>query len=176
VFTLVTGGAASGKSAYAERLILGAGDMPRYYIATMQPFDAECRARIEKHRRMRAKKRFETVECYTSLQTVRLPERGAVLLECLGNLAANELFSPEGAGDDALSALTQGVEALLPQCETLVVVSNEVFSGGSRYEGDTLHWVRLLAEAGRALAARADNVCEVVCGIPVYYKGKEPVR
>ena len=56
MFTLVVGGAASGKSEYAESLVLQ--DLPRYYIATMQPFDGECRARIAKHRRMRAEKQF----------------------------------------------------------------------------------------------------------------------
>ena len=60
--TLVIGGAASGKSEFAEGLVLNAGNLPRYYIATMQPFDQECRARICRHREMRAKKRFETVE------------------------------------------------------------------------------------------------------------------
>ena len=61
--TLVIGGAASGKSEFAESLVLAAGDLPRYYIATMQPFDDECRMRIQRHREMRAKKRFETIEC-----------------------------------------------------------------------------------------------------------------
>ena len=46
MFTLVIGGAASGKSEYAESLLLGAPG-PRYYLATMEPMeDAECRARI----------------------------------------------------------------------------------------------------------------------------------
>ena len=91
VFTLVIGGAASGKSEYAEGLVLASPHLPRYYIATMEPFDDEGRARVEKHRKMRADKQFETVECYTGLTSVRLPRRGTVLLECVGNLAANEL-------------------------------------------------------------------------------------
>ena len=37
MFTLVVGGAASGKSEYAEQLILRAGALPRYYVATMEP-------------------------------------------------------------------------------------------------------------------------------------------
>ena len=41
MFTLVVGGAASGKSEYAEQLILRAGALPRYYVATMEPFGAE---------------------------------------------------------------------------------------------------------------------------------------
>ena len=41
MFTLVVGGAASGKSEYAEQLILRAGALPRYYVATMEPFGAK---------------------------------------------------------------------------------------------------------------------------------------
>lgn len=171
MFTLVIGGAASGKSELAERLAVEAGPGPRTYIATMQPFDGECRARIRRHRAMRAEKGFETVECYTHLDRVRLPQGGTALLECMSNLAANELYSPDGAGEDAPAAILAGVESLLRQCGTLIVVSNEVFSGGSQYEGDTLRYLRLLAQINRALAARADRVCEAVCGVPVWHKG-----
>lgn len=94
MFTLVVGGAASGKSEYAEQLILRAGALPRYYVATMEPFGAEARARIARHRVLRAQKRFETIECPVGLSRVLLPARGAALLECLSNLAANELYSP----------------------------------------------------------------------------------
>lgn len=96
MFTLVVGGAASGKSEYAEQLILRAGALPRYYVATMEPFGAEARARIARHRVLRAQKRFETIECPVGLSRVLLPARGAALLECLSNLAANELYSPAG--------------------------------------------------------------------------------
>ena len=63
MLTLVTGGAASGKSEYAERLA-AACDGPRVYIATMRPLDKESVARIEKHRAARADRRFSTIELY----------------------------------------------------------------------------------------------------------------
>ena len=173
MFTLVIGGSASGKSEYAEGLVLASPHRPRYYIATMEPFDEEGRARVEKHRRMRADKQFETIECYTGLSSLRLRQRGVVLLECVGNLVANELYSPNGAGNEAgaLSAIVDGVETLLSQCGDLVVVSNEVFTGGNRYAKGTEDYLRLLAQVNRALARRADRVCEVICGLPQYYKG-----
>lgn len=173
MFTLVIGGAASGKSEYAEALVLASPHRPRYYIATMEPFDEEGRARVAKHRRMRADKQFETIECYTELSSLRLRQRGVVLLECAGNLAANELYSPNGAGNaaDAFAAIVDGVEALLSQCAGLVVVSSEVFTGGNRYAEGTEDYLRLLARVNRALARRADRVCEVTCGLPQYYKG-----
>jgi adenosylcobinamide kinase/adenosylcobinamide-phosphate guanylyltransferase len=173
MFTLVIGGAASGKSGYAEGLVLASPHRPRYYIATMEPLDGEARRRVEKHRGMRADKRFETVECYTNLASVHLSGRGTVLLECIGNLSANELYSPKGAGNraDAAAAIVDGVEALLSQCGDLVVVSNEVFTGGADYAGGTEDYLRLVAEVNRTLAARADRVCEVVCGLPRFYRG-----
>ena len=170
MLTLVIGGAASGKSEYAERLVLQTA-LPRYYLATMQVWDAECAARVEKHRRMRAEKQFETLECPLHLGTVHLPARGTALLEDLGNLTANELYDPAGAGETAASAILDGLDRLAAQCEHLVVVSNEVFSGGANYAGDTDRYLKALAQVNNALAARADAVVRVVCGIPVYHKG-----
>ena len=91
--TLVTGGSGSGKSAFAEQEIVKLGTRRRIYIATMKPWDEECRRRIERHRVMRADKQFETIECYRGLDRLELPAAGkegeagnAVLLECLSNL------------------------------------------------------------------------------------------
>ena len=175
MMTLVVGGSASGKSAYAESLILAAKSWPRTYIATMEPFDEECLRRVEKHRSMRAAKRFETLECYTGLAAVHVPPDSVVLLECMSNLCANEMYSPRGSGDRAAEVILRGVERLRDQRGDLVVVSNEVFAGGRCYEEGTMAYLRQLAQINRRMAAMADNVCEVACGIPVYYKGKEPV-
>lgn len=167
---LVIGGAASGKSAFAESLLLQAEGV-RYYIATLHPFDLECCQRIEKHRAMRARKNFVTIERYTDLEGLVLPERGSVLLECMTNLVANEMYDPEGAGEGALESILQGVDRLRAQCDTLVIVSGELCSAGTAYAGDTLSYLRLLAAVNRRLAAQADAVYELVCGLPVCHKG-----
>ena len=172
MLTLVVGGAASGKSQYAEDLVLGS-PLPRFYLATMEVWDAECAARVEKHRQMRAQKQFATVECPLHLDTVQLPARGTVLLEDLGNLAANELYDPQGAGDNTVAAILAGVDRLTKQCTELVIVTNEVFSGGADYADDTHRYLLALAQLNNAIAARAHRVVRVVCGIPVYYKGVE---
>ena len=172
MLTLVLGGAASGKSEYAEALVLRSA-LPRYYLATMQVWDAECAARVEKHRKMRAQKQFETLECPLHLDRLALPGRGTVLLEDLGNLVANELYDPGGAGEHTAKAVLTGLERLAAGCSELIVVSNEVFSGGADYAGDTGRYLKALAQVNNALAARADHVVRVVCGIPVYYKGVE---
>ncbi len=172
---LVVGGAASGKSAYAEEMLCKLSrDLPRTYIATMEPFGAEACERIEKHRAARQGRGFETIECYVNLAGLELPHTGAALLEDIGNLCANELFSPNGAGDGAAEAILRGMERLQDTCSVLVLVSNEVFAGGADYAGDTARYLSVLADVNRKLAARADAVCEIACGIPDYYKGEEP--
>lgn len=167
MLTLIIGGAASGKSEFAEGQTL---KLPgrRIYLATMEPLGAEGRTRVEKHRRQRAGKGFETVERYTDLAGLRLPEGANILLECLGNLLANELYSLQGGGSQAVLA---GMEHLLSRSAHLTVVANETCSGGRDYAGDTLTYMRELARINRTLAARADLVVEVVCGLPNILKG-----
>lgn len=170
---LVAGGAASGKSRYAEKLLCAlSGDAPRIYIATMRPSGAEAAARIEKHRAQRAGRGFQTLERYVDLETADVPRGSAALLEDIGNLCANELYGPEGSGGGAADAVVRGVARLQELCRALVIVSNEVGAGGADYADGTARYLRVLGAVNRRLAARADGVCEVVCGIPVYYKGE----
>ncbi len=169
MLTFVMGGSKSGKSAFSEGLFPRPG--PHYYIATMEAFDEECRRRIQNHRAQRAGLGFETIERPHGLLGLTLPQKRRVLLEDMGNLIANELFSPQGAGEDTVEAVLMGIHRLMAQSESLVVVSNEVFLGGDRYAGDTLRYLRVLADVNRALAARAHRAVEVVCGLPIYHKG-----
>ncbi len=162
MFTLIIGGSASGKSEYAERHVLSMDGNP-VYIATMEPYGDEAKARIQKHQAMRAGHGFETIECYVNLSAAILPPDSNVLLEDLGNLTANELYRPDGGGREAI---LDGICSLLRQCRHLTVVTNEVFAGGQDYQGDTLRYLRTLAELNRTLAMQADRVVEVVCGLP----------
>jgi adenosylcobinamide kinase/adenosylcobinamide-phosphate guanylyltransferase len=165
--TLVIGGAASGKSEYAEALALAAG-APRYYIATMMPYGDEAHARIEKHRRMRAQKGFITLEQYTDIGQVQLEHGCTALVECLGNLAANTLFSPEGGN---VIEMLSGIAGLENTCKTLIVVTNDIFCDGVDYGESTIHYMQALSQLNNALATRFERIVEVVCGIPVYLKG-----
>ena len=152
MLTLIVGGSASGKSAFAENCAMEAGEN-RIYIATMQPMDNECLARIEKHRGMRAQKNFQTVECYTGLKQVRVPKDSVVLLECMSNLTANEIYAPEGVGEDRCSEeILAGVKALENQCRHLIIVSNEVFEGGTNYDPSTVRYLDMLGKINREIA------------------------
>lgn len=194
MFVLVTGGSGSGKSEYAEGRVLEFGNEKRYYIATMMCFDQESQKRVERHRKMRAGKGFETVERYLNLKTLDLMEvRGeagveedenvehqrcimdrkkstTVLLECMSNLAANEVFDPRGAGKMAAEEIKTGIDRLIGKCDNLVVVTNEIFSDGIEYDEETRVYMKILGEINGYMAEIADEVVEVVYGIPVYHK------
>ena len=167
---LVSGGASCGKSEYAESRIVSAGGERRIYIATMQVWDDEGRRKAEKHRRMRAGKGFETLERAAALTGEDIPEGADVLLECLANLTANECFGGEGA-DGCAQRIARSVAEIAAKARLLVVVTNEVFSDGCEYPAETMDYIRELGEANRLVAALADEVVEVVCGIPVFHRG-----
>ncbi len=175
MFTIVTGGAASGKSEYAEALVMSL-DGPRVYLAAMEPAGEEAARRIARHRALRAGKGFRTVECPSGLENAVLPAGANVLLEDLGNLAANEMFGPREAVPAQCTAETVAAEvlAVLPRCAHLTVVTNEIFSDGEDYPEETLQYMKALALAGRQLARHADTVVEVVCGLPNVLKGGLP--
>lgn len=108
---LVTGGAASGKSEYAEeriRELFRASGLPGkrlLYLATMQrDGSSETDSRIARHRQQRQGRGFETLEKACRLEDLKPADmneaadfsRCFVLLEDLGNLLANEMYLPEG--------------------------------------------------------------------------------
>ena len=170
MLTLVTGGSGSGKSAFAEDRVLSFGDAQRIYIATMHPFDEESHKRIERHQKMRAGKGFETVECYTGLKNVKLPAGCVVLLECMSNLVANEMFEEQGAHEQTVQEIMAGVKNLLRQADHVVIVTNEIFSDAAFFEGDMDTYLKDLGKINQETAQMADEVVEVVYGIPVYHK------
>lgn len=171
MIVLVTGGSGSGKSAFAEDKVLSFGEARRIYIATMYPFDMESKKRISRHRNMRAGKGFETVECYTNLKELLLPKDSVVLLECMSNLAANEMFQKDGAKESTVEEILEGVREIAGYVCHLVIVTNEIFSEAALYEGETETYRKYLGEINRRIGEMADQVYEVVYGIPLCVKG-----
>lgn len=190
---VITGGSGSGKSAYAEAQAVrlskaGNRNLKKYYIATMEPFGEETLCKIRRHREMRDGKDFCTVECYVNLAGLadRFPEieaetaagaagdkeacRPVVLLECMSNLAANEMYRPDGAKERAAECILQGVRKLCEYCRHVVIVTNEVCSEGTEDSAEMRQYKRVLSEINCALAQSADAVTEVVYGIPVEVK------
>ena len=170
---LLTGGSACGKSTFAEKLCTGLPE-PRFYIATMRPYDDECEKKIARHRELRRFKGFTTVEQYTDMQSVKLPSGCTALLECMCNLTANEMFDGQGQICDAYDKILSGIEVLEAQCGELIVVTNEVGADVRGYDAGTVRYIETLGRLNIALAERFDCVCELVCGIPLILKGELP--
>ena len=188
---LVTGGSGSGKSAYAEEALCGPASFPdrgqgnetgtqqdgqRYYIATMPSWDKETEKKIAKHRAMRAGKGFCTLEWYTDFEE-RLEradclgmEGADILVECLSNLTANEMYMEGGAGKNTADAVIRGILCLRDRCRNLVVVTNDVFSESAEDSPEMRIYKETLGRINCALAEAADRVTEVVCGIPCTVK------
>ena len=119
---------------------------------------------------MRKEKGFVTKECYTGLKEIDLPEHSTVLLDCMSNLTANEMFQEQGAKVHTVEEVIRGIDVLLQRCANLVVVTNEIFSDGCIYDDTTTEYICYLGKINQEMAKRAEQVVEVVCGIPIYHK------
>ena len=168
---LVTGGSGSGKSEFAENCCMKLPAVEKRYIATMQAYDEESRARIRKHQNARSGKGISTVEQGTHLEDVSLPKGCTALLECMSNLVANEMFAPEGRSEGCKEVILQGIRHLAAEAKHLVIVSNNIFEDGMEYDSGTKAYMRILGEINQEVAVLADQVYEVVCGIPIMIKG-----
>ena len=172
---LVIGGSGSGKSSYAEGLAVSlaeSGNIKKYYLATMQVCDEEGLQKVKRHRKLRSGKGFFTIEqpteIHRALEKMNCGERVA-LLECISNLTANEMFS-EGEIKPEMQVVgnvIRGIEALNRQVTHFVVVSNNIFEDGVIYDVSTMEYIHAIGKINQRLAALADQVVEVVVGIPV---------
>ena len=160
MFSIVTGGSASGKSEYAENIVPNTGS--RVYLATMEPFGAEAETRIARHRKLREGKGFETIECPVNIEKVLEACRGKdVLLEDLPNLVANEMFSSHA---HSTVGIAEQILDLAHISESLICVTGILTADGRKYDESTMKYLKELAAIERTLAAHADRVIEVVCG------------
>jgi adenosylcobinamide kinase / adenosylcobinamide-phosphate guanylyltransferase len=117
--TFVTGGARSGKSAYAERIAARSG-LAVTYIATMEAGDNELRARVARHRAQRPDA-WRTVEAPRALADAIAGARpeDAVLVDCLSLWVANHLFGL--GGDDPTPAVIESLEQALTSATNAVI-------------------------------------------------------
>ena len=181
MITLITGGARSGKSAFAESLFQD--DAQVVYLATARVTDDEMQERIRHHQQSRPPE-WATVEHTYDLHTVceLAHQPPVILLDCLSVLASNIMFDMTGDCErispdlqlqvenvvvDEVQRLTSGVQA---RCGRLVMVTNEV--------GDAIvpenHIARvyrdILGRVNQRVAAMCDEVYLVTCGIPLQLK------
>nr|WP_254448979.1 bifunctional adenosylcobinamide kinase/adenosylcobinamide-phosphate guanylyltransferase [Thalassococcus sp. S3] len=168
--TLVLGGAASGKSAYAESLAEIARKS-KAYIATAQAFDDEMRAKIDRHQTARGSG-WHTIEEPFDLATAlsQAPEDGVVLLDCATLWLSNHLL----AEHDLQKEQDKLLDALLGADQPIIVVSNEVGHGVVPENRLARRFRDAQGQLNIALAAQCDLVVQVVAGLPRALKGSLP--
>ena len=118
-------------------------------------------------------KGFQTIEAFHTLDALKLPQSGSLMLECMSNLAANEMYDSSGAGEKAEEAILAGIQKLLTVCDNLIVVTNEVFSDSMTDNPEMEKYLKLLGSVNVRIGQIADQVTEVVYGIPVHKKGRK---
>lgn len=83
------------------------------------------------------------------------------------------MFQENGAKEKVVEEILEGVKNLNRQAEQVVIVTNEIFSDGIEYDEETKQYQKYLGEINAKLAGWAQEVTEVVYGIPVQYKKTE---
>ena len=168
--TLVTGGSKCGKSSYAEKVLENFAGQ-KYYIATMEPVGDDAYEIIARHREARKNRNFITVECPRDVGKLHLPADCGILLECIGNLCANEMYTG-GAVLRPSGKIISDIRRLGETASQLVIVTNEVGSDGNSYSADIMAFVSEIARINSGIAEFAYNVVECVYGIPTALKGE----
>ena len=160
--TLVLGGARSGKSAWAEGIVLESGLEP-VYVATAEPLDDEMAARIARHRSERDP-RFRTVEAPRDLARAIARESRpgrAILVDCLTLWLTNLMVAGQPL-DEAEAALTRALETA---SGPVVLVSNEVGQGVVPVDRMSRDFIDAAGRLHQALARRADAVFLLTAGL-----------
>ena len=165
---LVLGGAASGKSAFAEGLLDGVS--PRVYIATAQAFDNEMTDKIAQHKARRGAD-WHTIESPRGLASAienappNAPQ-GGILVDCMTMWLANIMDADMDAEITALLHVFETSE------KRLILVSNETGLGIVPDSPVGRRFRQSQGELNQALAARADCVIQVIAGLPLVLKGQ----
>ena len=158
----------TGKSEKAEELAMTFDASQRLYIATMKVMDEDGEKRVQKHRKQRDGKGFETLEIPIKItETIRMindPENTVVLLECISNLVGNEMYdNPDKAvldEDRFAKEISNDVKLLADSVAELIVVSSE-YEVKEDYSDETLKYIRYLDRTNEEIKQIADKVYEI---------------
>ncbi len=161
------GGARSGKSRYAERLLLGSGLAP-VYVATAQALDDEMAARIAQHRARRGASWRTVEEPLHLVGTLRreCDERRAVLVDCLTLWVTNLMVAQRPVGAE----MARLVEMLPGLPGALVLVSNEVGLGIVPTDAMARAFIDHAGWLHQRIAEQADDVVLMAAGLPLHLK------
>ncbi len=169
---LITGDRRSGKSAFAESLALQT-EGSRTYIATCPIIDDETRQRVDRHQKDREGKNWVTVEETIDLAGALkgLKDCKLVLIECVTLWINNLMYEAElrnetVSQDQAAAAILETLEVCKSLDSTILFVTNEVGGGIIPDNAAARNFSDLSGRVNQIIAAAADEVYHVVCGIP----------
>ncbi len=177
MMVLVMGGASSGKSEYAEKLLmnLSKGEAMTY-LATMESMSKASIKRIENHARRREGKGFDLIEQEKNISSIAGSCHKNILLECLPTLVSNEMFENNSDGfvfhPEVSERIFADVMKLYEYSDNLVIVNNDVFSDGKLYDEMTEKYMSELGTLSCKIAERADAVVYLTAGLPEMIKGE----
>ena len=174
---LVTGGARSGKSSFAEKLALKIGDGRAAYVATAQIFDDEMKFRVEVHKSRRGEnwRTFEAPFAAEEKISEAAETFDAILFDCVTLYVSNFLCTAETDDEkflyDKLRGLIQKlIDAAKISEATTIFVSNEVGAGIVPENKLARRFRDLSGLANQMLAAEAEKVFLTVAGLAVDVK------
>lgn len=165
---LVLGGARSGKSAFAENLVLQSG-LARHYLATGRAWDDEMTSRIRKHREDRGPDWVtieEPLQLVETLESVNQPEN-VVLIDCLTLWVTNLMMEERNMMAEFL-ALASFIETATAR---MVFVSNEVGLGIVPENRMAREFRDHAGRLHQMIAAKAEEVYFIAAGLPLKMKG-----
>ena len=164
---LITGGARSGKSRYAEELALSQSKNP-VYVATAHVWDEEFRERVKKHQERRDPE-WTNIEEEKQLSRYDLTGRVAVI-DCITLWCTNYFFDLQDV-DVALEALKAEFDKFTAKDATYIFVTNEIGMGGVSDNAVQRKFTDLQGWMNQYVASKADEVILMVSGIAVKVKG-----
>lgn len=164
---LITGGARSGKSSYAEQLALSLSPNP-VYLATSRIWDEEFRQRVLRHQANRGPE-------WTNLEEEKELSRHwvegcVVLIDCVTLWCTNYFFDLDADTEKALIAAKQEFDRFTAQDATFIFVTNEIGMGGTSESPIQRKFTDMQGWMNQYIAAQADKVVMTVSGIPVTIK------
>ena len=164
---LITGGARSGKSRYAEELALSLSKNP-VYVATAHVWDEEFRERVKKHQERRGPE-WTNIEEEMLLSRHDLTGRVAVI-DCITLWCTNYFFQMQDV-DACLEALKAEFDKFTAKDATYIFVTNEIGMGGVSENAVQRKFTDLQGWMNQYVASKADEVILMVSGIAVKVKG-----
>ena len=165
---LITGGARSGKSRYAEELALSLSKTP-VYVATAHVWDEEFRERVKKHQERRGPE-WTNIEEEKELSRHDLTGRVAVI-DCITLWCTNYFFQMQEV-EASLEALKAEFDKFTAHDATYIFVTNEIGMGGVSDNAVQRKFTDLQGWMNQYVASQADEVILMVSGIPVKVKSE----